>query len=48
MGDIEKMFLQVKVIEEDLDALRFVWRDSEQDEISDYVMLSHYVNISTN
>ena len=27
MGDIEKMFLQVKVIEEDLDALRFVWRE---------------------
>ena len=48
MGYIEKMFLQVKVIEEDLDALRFVWRDSEQDEISDYVMLSHYVNILTN
>ena len=41
MWDIEKMFLQVKVIEEDLDALLFVWRDSDQDEISDYVMLSH-------
>ena len=41
MGDIEKMFLQVKVKEEDLDALLFVWRDSDQDEISDYVMLSH-------
>ena len=27
MGNIEKMFLQVKVIEEDLDALRFVWEE---------------------
>ena len=33
MGDIETMFLQVKVIEEYLDALRFVWRDSDQDVI---------------
>ena len=35
MGDIEIMFLQLKVIEEDLDALHFVWRDSDQDKISD-------------
>ena len=41
MGGIKKIFLQVKVIEEDLDALSFVWRDSDQDEISDYVMLNH-------
>ena len=41
MWNIEKMFLQVKVIEEDLDALRFVQRDNDQGEISDYVMLSH-------
>ena len=41
MGDIEKMFLRVKGKEEDHDTLRFVWRDSDQDEISDYVMLSH-------
>ena len=27
MGNIEEMFLQVKVIEEDLDALRFVWEE---------------------
>ena len=27
MGNIEKMFLQVKVIEEDLNALRFVWKE---------------------
>ena len=33
MGDIEKMLLQVKVIEEDLNAQRFVWRDSDQNEI---------------
>ena len=35
------MFLQPKLIEEDIDALCFVWRDSDQDEISDYVMLRH-------
>ena len=35
------MFLQVKVKEEDLDAPCFIWRDSDQDEILDYVMLSH-------
>ena len=35
------MFLQPKLIEEDLDALCFVWRDSDQDEMSDYVMLGH-------
>ena len=33
MGDIEKMLLQVKVIEEDLNEQRFVWRDSDQNEI---------------
>ena len=27
MGNTEKMFLQVKVIEEDLDALLFVWKE---------------------
>ena len=40
MRDIEKMFLRVKVKEKDLNALHFVWRDSDQDEISDY-MLCH-------
>ena len=39
MGDIEKMFLQVKVI--DLNALPFFWIDIDQDEISDCVTLSH-------
>ena len=39
MADIEKMFL--KVTEDDLVPLPFVWRDSDQDEISDYVILSH-------
>ena len=39
MGDIEKLFLQVKVM--DLNALPFVWIDIDQDEISDCVMLSH-------
>ena len=37
MGVIEKMFLLLKNKEEDLDVLRFIWRDSHQDEISDYV-----------
>ena len=41
MGDIEKMFLQIKVKEEDIDALRFIWRDNIEQNISDYVMLSH-------
>ena len=40
-GDIEKMFLEMKIDEEDFDALRFFWRDSDQDEVSYYVMLSH-------
>ena len=35
MGNIEKMFLLVKVKEEDLDALCSVWRYSDQDEILD-------------
>ena len=43
MGDIKKMFLQVKVIEEDVDALRFVSRDSDQAEISDYVFVFAFV-----
>ena len=41
IGVIEYMLLQLKVIEEDLNVLRFVWRNSDQDEILDYVMLSH-------
>ena len=32
---------KVKVKGEDLDAVSFIWRDSKQDEISDYIMLSH-------
>ena len=41
MGNIEKIFLQVNFKEKDLNALCFVWRDSDQDEILDQVMLSH-------
>ena len=39
---LRKCFLQVKVVEEDLDPLRFFWRgQDDQDEISDYLKLSH-------
>ena len=41
LGDIEKISHQVKVKEGNRDALRFFWRDSPSDEISDYQMLVH-------
>ena len=39
--NIEKLFSQMKIKEEYLDALRFFWRHSDQDEVSYYVMLSY-------
>ena len=39
--NIEKLFSQMKIKEEYLDAPRFFWRHSDQDEVSYYVMLSY-------
>ena len=41
MGDIDKMFHQVRVCESDIDALHFVWREKPEDELLDYVTLVH-------
>ena len=41
VGDIDKMFHQIKVREEDINALRFVWRENLDDKLLDYVMLVH-------
>ena len=41
MGDIEKMFLQVKEKEEYLDEHRFTWRDEDQEYIPDNTILSN-------
>ena len=38
IGDIDKMFHQVKVCESDIDALRFVWKEKPKDELLDYAM----------
>ena len=41
-GDIEGMFNQVRLIEEDREAVRFLWQDSlMEDELSHYQMLVH-------
>ena len=41
IGDIDKMFHQVRVCESDRDALRFAWREKPADELLDYAMLVH-------
>ena len=41
IGDIDKMFHQVRVCENDIDALRFVWMEKPEDELLDYAMLVH-------
>ena len=41
VGDIEQMFHQVKVRETDRDTLRFVWRESPNQNISDFQMSTH-------
>ena len=41
IGDIDKMFHQVRVCESDIDVLRFVWREKPEDELLDYAVLVH-------
>ena len=41
MADIEKMFYQIFVSPNDTDALRFLWRESPDEVVSDYKMLVH-------
>ena len=41
MADIEQMYHQIKVKESDQDALRFVWRNTPEEEIDDHKMTVH-------
>ena len=41
ISDIEQMYHQIKVAENDQDALRFVWRDNTDEEIVDHMMKVH-------
>ena len=41
VGDIEQILHQVKVRETDRDALHFVWRESPDQNISDFQMPTH-------
>ena len=41
MTDIQNMFLQVNICSKDVDAMRFVWRNNQEQLISDFCMLVH-------
>ena len=41
VGDVEQVFHQVKVRESDRDASLFVWRESADENISDFQMSTH-------
>ena len=41
VGDIEQMFHKMKVRETDRDALRFVWREPPDQNISEFQMTTH-------
>ena len=41
IGDIDKMFHQVRICESNIDVLRFAWREKPEDELLDYAMLVH-------
>ena len=43
MADIEQMYHQIKVKESDQDALRFVWRNTPEEEIEDHKIDSLYI-----
>ena len=40
-GDIEAMYHQVKVLKEDTDSLRFLWRENFNASIDEYIMCVH-------
>ena len=41
MVDIEQMYHQIKVKESNKDALRFVWRNTPEEEIDDHKVTVH-------
>ena len=41
MGDIEAMFHQVKVLKEETESLRFLWRSNSSLPINEYIMQAH-------
>ena len=41
IGDIEAMYHQVKVLKEDTDSLRFLWRENFNASVDEYIMCVH-------